>query len=57
LTTSFLNQDGKVAVVMNESDVEVKYNLCIGTKATEVVILPRNPNISLLTSFFTYSFF
>jgi glucosylceramidase len=28
LTTSFLNQDGKVVtVVMNESDVEVKYNL------------------------------
>jgi hypothetical protein len=44
-----------VTVVMNESD-EVKYNLCIGTKATEVVILPRNPNISLLTSFFTLFF-
>ncbi|MFB0911531.1 MAG: glycoside hydrolase family 30 beta sandwich domain-containing protein, partial [Flavobacterium sp.] len=42
LTTSFLNQDGKVVtVVMNESDAEVKYNLCIGTKATEVVIFPH----------------
>jgi glucosylceramidase len=40
--TTLLNQDGKVVtVVMNESDVEVKYNLCIGTKATEVVILPH----------------
>jgi glucosylceramidase len=30
LLTTFLNQDGKVVtVVMNESDVEVKYNLCI----------------------------
>jgi glucosylceramidase len=36
LTTS-LNQDGKVVtVVMNESDVEVKYK-CIGTKATEIL--------------------
>jgi glucosylceramidase len=41
LLTTSLNQDGKVVtVVMNESDVEVKYNLC-RTKATEVVILPR----------------
>jgi glucosylceramidase len=40
LLTTLLNQDGKVVtVVMNESDVEVKYNLW--TKATEVVILPR----------------
>jgi glucosylceramidase len=34
LLTTLLNQDGKVVtVVMNESDVEVKYNLCIGTKS------------------------
>jgi glucosylceramidase len=30
-----------VTVVMNESDVEIKYNLCIGTKATEIIILPH----------------
>lgn len=42
LTTSFLNQDSKVVtVVMNQTDATVKYNLCIGTKATEVVILPH----------------
>ncbi len=42
LTTSFLNPDGKVVtVVMNQSAKTVKYNLCIGTKATEVSILPH----------------
>ncbi|WP_016988705.1 glycoside hydrolase family 30 protein [Flavobacterium sp. ACAM 123] len=42
LTTSFLNQDSKVVtVVMNQTDATIKYNLCIGTKATEVVILPH----------------
>lgn len=42
LTTSFLNPNGKVVtVVMNQSNQSVTYNLCIGTKATEVTILPR----------------
>ena len=42
LTTSFLNKDGKVVtVVMNQSNKKVKYNLCIGTQATEVSILPH----------------
>ena len=42
ITTSFLNQDGKViTVVMNQSNKKVTYNLCIGTNATEVSILPH----------------
>ena len=42
ITTSFLNQDGKaVTVVMNKTDKKLKYNLCIGTKATEIYILPH----------------
>lgn len=42
LTTSFINNDGKVVtVVMNQSNKKVTYNLCIGTAATEVTILPN----------------
>jgi glucosylceramidase len=42
LTTSFLNTDGKlVVIVMNQSNQKVLYNLCIGTKAAEVTILPH----------------
>jgi glucosylceramidase len=42
LSTSFLNKDGNmVTVVMNQSDAAVTYNLCIGTKATEITILPN----------------
>ena len=42
ITTSFLNKDGKVVtVVMNQSDKKITYNLCIGTKAAEVSILPH----------------
>ncbi|PWA03987.1 glycoside hydrolase family 30 protein [Flavobacterium psychrotolerans] len=42
LTTSFLNQDGKVVtVVMSQSDKKIIYNLCIGTKYTEISILPH----------------
>jgi glucosylceramidase len=42
LSTSFLNKDGKmVTVVMNQSDATVVYNLCIGTQATEITILPN----------------
>jgi glucosylceramidase len=42
LTTSFMNQNGKVVtVVMNQSNMKITYNLCIGTTATEVTILPN----------------
>ena len=42
LTTSFLNKDGKViTIVMNQSGKKINYNLCIGTKSTEVSILPH----------------
>ncbi len=42
ITTSFLNQDGKVVtVVMNQSSKKITYNLCVGTNATEVSILPH----------------
>ena len=41
LTTSFINKDGKVVVIiMNQSDKKVTYNLCIGTYAAEVSSLP-----------------
>ena len=43
LTTAFLNKDGKVAViVMNQSNMKIKYNLCIGYYAAEVSILPHS---------------
>ena len=42
LTTSFLNPDGKlVTIVMNKTDRKLNYNLCVGTKTTEITILPR----------------
>lgn len=42
LSTSFLNKDGKmVTVVMNQTNAAVIYNLCIGTQATEIKILPN----------------
>jgi glucosylceramidase len=42
ITTSFLNQDGKVVtVVMNQSNKKITYYLCVGTNATEVSILPH----------------
>jgi glucosylceramidase len=42
LSTSFLNKDGKmVTVVMNQSEATVIYNLCIGTQATQITILPN----------------
>jgi glucosylceramidase len=43
LSTSFLNPDGKaVTVVMNQSDLQIKYFLCIGTQATEISIMPHS---------------
>jgi glucosylceramidase len=42
LSTSFLNEDRKViTIVMNQSNKKVTYNLCVGTNATEISILPR----------------
>jgi glucosylceramidase len=43
LTTAFINEDGKVAViVMNQSKLKITYNLCIGHNAAEVTILPHS---------------
>jgi glucosylceramidase len=42
LTTAFINEDGKVVVVvMNQSKMKITYNLCIGSEAAEVNILPH----------------
>ena len=42
LSTSFINEDGKmVTVVMNKSDLEIKYKLYIGQNAVEETILPH----------------
>lgn len=39
LTTSFINKDGKIAViVMNQSDKPLNYNLCVGRNAAVVSI-------------------
>jgi glucosylceramidase len=43
LTTAFINEDGKVAViVMNQSKLKITYNLCIGHSTAEVKILPHS---------------
>ena len=43
LTTAFINEDGKVAViVMNQSNLKITYNLCIGHNAAELKILPHS---------------
>lgn len=42
LTTSFLNQDGKVVtIVMNQTNERIRYNLSVGTHAAEINILPH----------------
>lgn len=42
LTTSFINKNGKIAViVMNQSDKNITYNLCIGKNAAVINILPH----------------
>ncbi len=42
ISTSFINSNGKmVTVVMNQSKEKVVYNLCVGTQATEISILPN----------------
>jgi glucosylceramidase len=43
LATSFVNKDGKLAiVVMNSSDDKIPYRLCIGNKAAETESLPHS---------------
>ena len=43
MTTSFLNEDGKlIVVVMNESNRKVNYKLSIGGKAAEATSLPHS---------------
>jgi glucosylceramidase len=43
ITTSFVNEDGKMAtVVMNQSDKKITYKLMIDTQAVEETILPRS---------------
>lgn len=41
LTTSFMNNDGKiVTIVLNQSNKKITYHLCVGSDASEVSILP-----------------
>jgi len=43
LTTSFINEDGKIAtVVMNQSDEKITYKLYIGLQAVQETILPHS---------------
>ncbi|MDA3862188.1 MAG: glycoside hydrolase family 30 protein [Melioribacteraceae bacterium] len=43
LSTSFINEDGKmVTVIMNQSDLEIKYKLYIGQNAIEQLSLPHS---------------
>ena len=42
LTTSFINKNGKMAtVVMNQSDLKIKYKLYLGSKVSDLEILPH----------------
>lgn len=42
ITTAFINDDGKVAVIiMNQSKLKIKYNFCIGHNAAELTIPPH----------------
>ncbi|MBE0538969.1 MAG: glycoside hydrolase family 30 protein [Ignavibacterium sp.] len=42
LSTSFINADGKmITVVMNQSDLETKYKLYVGSNAVELIIPPH----------------
>lgn len=43
LSTSFLNGNGKmITVIMNQSDLEIKYKLYIGQMAVQQIILPHS---------------
>jgi glucosylceramidase len=42
LTTSFVNVEGEIAtIVMNQSDMEIKYELFVGLQAVEETIPPH----------------
>jgi glucosylceramidase len=43
LSTSFINADGKIAtVVMNQSELEIKYKLYVGTTSAVEVVIPAH---------------
>ena len=43
LSTSFMNENGNiVTVVMNQSDLEIKYKLCVGTSSAIEVVIPAH---------------
>ena len=43
LSTSFINEDGKTAtIVMNQSDLELKYKLYVGTNDAVEVVIPAH---------------
>jgi glucosylceramidase len=49
LTTAFINEDGKVAVVvMNQGDKRIPYRLWIEGKAVEVTALPHSISTLML---------
>jgi len=49
LTTAFINEDGKVAiVVMNQSNKKTIYDLCIGRNSVEITSLPHSIQTMIL---------
>ena len=43
LSTSFINENGNiVTVVMNQSDLEIKYKLYVGTSSAVEVVIPAH---------------
>lgn len=49
LSTSFMNKDGiTVTVVMNQSDLEIKYKLYVGTTSAVEVVIPAHAIQSLV---------
>lgn len=49
LTTAFINQDGKVAiVVMNQSNDKISYKLCMNDMAADAVSLPHSISTILI---------
>ena len=49
LSTSFMNKDGNtVTVVMNQSDLEIKYKLFVGTTSAVEVVIPAHAIQSLV---------
>jgi glucosylceramidase len=42
LSTSFLNEDGKMAtIIMNQGDVQIEYKLIVGSEEAKITILPH----------------